>query len=516
MDFSYLFESEKIYSENILSFYNLLTNKNIEELITPQITENDFFLYLIYPNYDIVKHLLKQDELIRFRFIDFFDNNINMIEQRDRKIQEFLIKNDIEHLNVIYNNIKTDLDNQKLNQLKPLIEDIDTNKNMYLQYILSQLWDYDVFNIINIEYLTIRLIILYYFNKFMIMERSNDLNIESPDYIEFIQLLIKYKHLYNVNDDYTTITFRSGQNYEPNAFKDAEAKQHTMDEKEKIILHFFYSLTNPELINQNVISWFYIFFSSFIPNAFHNDILYIILGFKKNTIGFVTQILKSFNKDYNEITEVDKENIIKIIKNDYIFKQNEIVENAKTIKDNINNIILINNYNKNFKNKFQLLTNIDKNEITVERMFFIIDYDPLKESWQSIANKIKKTEMKFQNMDIDIFKLLQIYNSVQLKDFIKKTTNVILPNGQYKQISLKTGTENLNISDHNNLNLFDINIIFYNLLLFLNNFEIIIFNNKLSLYDSMNKYNTDINTIKQLFQSIYPSKDFYNGYKGFK
>lgn len=518
MDYSYLFDSEKIYSENIISFYNLFSYNNIHDFINPSITENDFFLYLIYPNNKLVKELMQRDELIRFRFIDFFANNINMIEQRDRKIQEFLMKNDLNYLDSVYTFLKKDLDVPKLNYLKPVIEDIATNKDIYLQYILSQIWYKNSYKIINIEHLTIRLMILYYFNIFMIKERTQELKIESPDYVEFVKLLVKYKSLYNVNQDYTSIIFKTIDDQNISSSRNFENEQEVMDEKRKMILDFFDQLTNPILIDQKVISWFYIFFASYIPKELHNELLYIILGFKKNTIGFVTQIIKSYGKNYSEFTEEEKEDIVESIKNDYIFKQNEIIANEQDIKNYMNNIILLDKYN-NTEEKFKLLSGIDENKIKPEKLFFILSYDPLKESWQSIENKINKTEFKFQNLDIEIKRLIQIFNSVQLTDFSKKDINIISSNGRYRLVPFKLIVEKLNTFDNmvrQDLNAFDQDILFYNFLLFLNNFEIVLFNTETTLLNVITKYNTDINTIKQIFHSIYPLKDFYNGYKRFK
>lgn len=518
MDYSYLFESEKIYSENIISFYNLFSYDNILDSLNINISENDFFLYLIYPNHQLVKELMQRDDLIRFRFIDFFTNNVNMIEQRDRKIQEFLLKNDINYLNSIYNFMKKDLDVSKINYLKPTIDDVIANKDIYLQYILSQTWIDNPYKIVNVEYLTIRLMILYYFNIFMIKERTQELKVESPDYVEFVKLLVKYKTLYNISHDYTSIIFRSIKFEESDFSNDDESEQEIMSDKEKMILRFFDQLSNPVLIDQKVISWFYIFFSSYIPSVLHNDLLYIILGFKKNTIGFVTQIIKSYGKDYNEFSEEEKEDIAESIKNDYIFKQNEKIINIQDIRDYMNNIILLHRYN-NHDEKFKLLSNINENNIIHERLFFILGYDPLKESWQSIENKIFKTESKFDNISLDIKTLIEIFNSTQLTDFNKKDINIIISNGSYHKISVKLIVENLN--RYNNMNRiggleFDQDILFYNFLLFLNNFEIVLFNTETTLLNSINKYNTDINTIKQIFHSVYPFKDFYNGYKRLK
>ncbi|QKE44593.1 hypothetical protein Yalta_146 [Yalta virus] len=521
MDYSYLFDSEKIYSENIISFYNLFSKDNIYEFISPRITENNFFLYHVYPNHSVVKQLLERDELMRFRFIDFFENNVNMIEQRDRKIQEFLLKNDINYLNNIHRFLKKDIDVVKLNSLKPVIEDISSNKEIYLYYILSQTWSDDPYKVVNIEYLTIRLLILYYFNIFMIKDRSQKLNIDSPDYIDFLKLLVRYQSLFNINEDFTSIIFRSNIEEQEDVFYFRENENmrnnEPLDDVKKMILRFFLNLTNPVLINKKVITWFYIFFSSYIPSELHNQLLYIILEFKKNTIGLITQIIKSYNKDYNSFTEEEKMDIAERIQSDYVFKQNEQIANIQDIRNYMNNIFLLANYGND--SNFSLLTDIDISSLIPERLFFILCYDPLKESWSGVEKKIQQVEYKFRDMDIQIQRLIQIFNSLQMTNFNNKNINIITSDGRYRNVSFFTIVEKLNTFDnmHRVVDIeFDQDILFYNFLLFLNNFEIILFNAENSIIESVAAYNTDINTIKQIFHSIYPQKDFYNGYKRFK
>lgn len=501
-DYSYLFDMERIYSQNILSFYKLFNHENVIEALSPKVFENKLFLYLVYPDAKIVKELLSNDGLIRFRFIDFFSENISLIEERQRKIKEFLLNNDIEYLDSVLKFISTDIDIDKLNCLKPAIDDIIANKNLYLQYILSQRYEFQNYIFISVENLSKRLLILYYFNFFFIKHRSTELNIKDPDYIEFTRLLIKHRDIYNINEDFTSIHFKKDVNY-----------THLEDEKKYALLHFFNSLTiNPVLISKNVITWFYIFFSNYIPKELQNDILYIIFGFKKNTIGFIIDILKSYNKDYYKFTEEEKNDIIESIKSDYIFKKNEDIKNKPDIKNYINNLILLKNIER--ESEFKILSDINYTDIQKERFFFILNHDPLKESWASINNQIKSVESKFENMNLSIDVLTKIYNSINFTDFSNKEIDIILSNGHYKKISFELIMNNIN--NINSLELFDKDILFFNFLLFLNNFEIVIFNKETILANIIEKYNTDINKIKQIFLEIFPFKDFYNGYKGFK
>lgn len=500
-DYSYLFDSEKIYSQNILGFYNLFNNENVIECLNPRILENKFFLYLVYPDEKIVKELLLNDELIRFRFIDFFSENVSLIEERQRKIKEFLLTNDIDYLDSVLKYVNTNIDIGKMNSLKYIIEDITSNKELYLQYILSQCFEFRNYIFISIENLSKRLIILYYFNFFFIKNRNTNLNIKDSDYIEFTRLLIKNREIYNINEDFTSIQFKKDTDF-----------IHIEDEKKYLLLQFFHSLTNPILITKNVIAWFYIFFSEYIPKELQNDILYIILGFKKNTLGFIIEILKSYNKDFYKFTEEEKTNVTESITNDYIFKKNENIANKPDIKKYINNLILLDNIKKEIE--FNFLSNIKYSDIKKERFFFILSYNPLKESWSSISNQIKRTESKFENMNITIDLLIKMYNSINFTDFSKKEINIILNTGQYKRISFEVLMNNIN--NINELDIFDKDILFFNFLLFLNNFEIVIFNKETILVNIIEKYNTDINKIKNIFLGIRPFKDFYNGYKGFK
>lgn len=496
IDYSYLFDSEKIYSENILSFYDLFNNRNTLDFVNESVLEKKFFLYLVYPNEKLVKQLFQNDELLRFRLIDFFSDNVGLIQERDRKIQEFLLNNDIEYLDSILKFLNNEIDISRLKSLKYLMDDMVINKEIYLQYILSQVWTQEGFKVINIDNLCVRLIILYYFNIFFIEERSTELKIDNPDYIEFTRLLIKHRDMYNINDELTTIVFKSDKE---NSFM--------LDRDKYLLLRFFNTLKHPTLITKNVIAWFYIFFSNFISERLHNDILYIILGFKKNTIGFIMNILKSYNKDYYKMSEEEKENIIEDVKNDYIFRENEKIVNQPDIKNYINNLILLENLKKKHET-YKLLSDIKLSEIKQTSFFFILSYDPLHDSWQSIINKVRGVESKFENLNIAIKDLIKYYNSIHFKDFDKATLDIINIVGEYKKITKETII--------NNLGIFDKDILFYNFICFLNNFEILIFNKEYSLSKIIGKYNIDINKIKNIFQEVYPFREFYNGYKRFE
>lgn len=496
-DYSYLFGSEKVYSENLLSFYNLFNSNNVINLVSDNILENDFFLYLVYPSETIVRQLLLYDDLIRFNLIDLFLNNISLIEQREKKINDFLLNNDIDYLDTILKKINTEIDINKMNSLKPIINDIKTNKDLYLHYILSNSISYpNTYEKINLENLSIRLIIMFYFNHFFIQNRSYNLKIEDPDYTEFSRLLIKYSSLYNINIDYTDIIFR----------KD-ERSDILLPPNEYLLLYFINSLTNPTLITRNVISWFYIFFSSYIPDNLHNELLYIIfnMSVKKNTIGLITYILKSFNKEYNKFTEDEKNDVLKQIQNDYIYKEREVIANKINIEDYISNLILLNNLSNNDE-KFEILKN-NTEMINKNNLFFILNTDPLVETWSSIGNKIEKIDMKFQNINYSIVELITIYNSITCTDFSKNCHNNININNKYVCERLEDIIDN---------GLVDKELLFYNFLLFLNNYEILIFDKETSLTKIVRQYNTDINTIRNIFHSISPNKDFYNGYKEFK
>lgn len=498
-DYSYLFQSEKIYSENILSFYNFFYKENPLEYINNSVLENPFFLYLVYPSEKIIKELFYKNDLLRFRFIDFFTENLDLIDQREIKINNFLKNNDIAHIENIFSKIKTDIDIKYMNEIKYLIDDVVENKEMYLNWLINKTFKiYFSRSFINIKLLSVRLLILYYFNKFFIKERSYQLKTDDPDYIEFTRLLIKYRDFYSINLDYTSIKFKNDDTPTPN-----------LTTKEYLLMRFFDSLRNPSLIDRKIITWFYIFFSDDIPNEIQNDILYIILGsnVKKNTIGLIMQILKAYNKDYSELSEEEKEDIIKNIKNDYVFKQSEFPSNFN-YDDYINNILLIKKLSDNNEN-YEFLKNINYDDIENNNLFFILHCDPLEETWSSIKNKILKIETKFNNLNLPVEKLIKIYNSITYTDINKKEINVIKKDGEYV-------LEDIGILLESSPSLFDGNILFYNFILFLNNYEILLLNNKTDVINNIKSYNTNIETLKNIFKSIKPNKDFYNGYQRFK
>lgn len=498
-DYSYLFQSEKIYSENILSFYNFFYKENPLEYINNSVLEKPFFLYLVYPSEKIIKELFYKNDLIRFRFIDFFTENLDLVEQREIKINNFLKNNDIEHIENIFSKIKTDIDIKYMNEIKYLIDDVVENKEIYLNWIINKTFQI-VFSehLIDIKSLSARLLILFYFNKFFIKERSYQLKIDDPDYIEFTRLLIKYKDLYNINLKYTNVKF-----------KDDTVTTSNIASKEYLLMCFFNSLKNPSLIDRKTITWFYIFFSNYIPIEIQNDILYIILGsdVKKNTIGLIMEILKAHDKDYSELNEEEKEDIIKNIKSDYVFKQSEFPSNFN-YSDYIDNVLLIKKLSGN-NQRYEFLKNINYDDIEKNNLFFILYCDPLEETWNSIKNKILKIETKFNNLNLSDEKLIKIYNSVTYTDLNKKEINVIKRNGEYVLGDIETLLESFP-------SLFDKNILFYNFILFLNNYEILLLNNKVGITSNIKSYNTNIETLKNIFKSIKPNKDFCNGYQRFK
>lgn len=484
-----ILKNENINNTNFHSIYKILKNESVVKSLPKTIYYSDYFLENFYVFEDLILRLLKRDPLFRYRLIDFFkDNYVNITEKRE--IIKKFHKQNIGLYSKIMEFCKDDTDISD-NTLS-VYNDIDVNMDLFRSYIFSSLWKPNYFIHIDIQKLSNRLLLLYYFNLYIIKNRSNELKIEDENYVEFLKFLTKNKNEYFINKEFNNIIFR----------KDLKKQDYCIENGD--VLYYFNDCKHPSMVNKNVITWFFIIFNKSIPRELYNDFLYIILGFKKNTIGAVVNLMKKLGKPIIDITEKEKEEISKVIKNNYVFRENDEIENPPDIHMYINNVILLNK-KTDVVDLFLLIPDV----FVKENFFFIQEKDPLKTTKEELEFFIKETCRKFEKTNISLKNLAKIHNALMFKKIEDCSQPMIMENGTLINLWLsKLVNEEY---DKEYTKMIDKKCLFYTMLKNLFNFEILLPNFK--DIDSVNNYFRDVNYFKEIFEKLNKKISFYNGYK---
>lgn len=487
-----ILENKNINNTNFFSIYKFLNDKNVSNNIPKYLYNDNYFLENFYIFDNLINTLIKRDSLFRYRLIDFFKEDEANINEKKKRIEK-IYKLDINFYKQILNFSEKSFEIEE--GLISLYNEFEVNKDLTRNYLFSKLWKPNYFIYIDIVKLSNRLLLLYYFNFYILKNRTNDLKIEDENYVEFLKLLSRNKNDYFINKEFNNIIFRP----------DLKKKELEIENSE--ILYFFNDFKNPVNVNKNVISWFFIIFQNVIPLELHNEFLYIMFGFKKNTIGIVMNLLRKLGKKINRVTEKEKENIISTIKNNYVFRENDNIENMPEIENYINNIILL--YKK--KEDIDLFPRL-LNPGSKDNFFFIQEKNPLISTVDEINFFVQETNKKFIHKNMSLIEIRKIFNTICFNDFENDSVPIVIENGSIINLSLqKIINKNYAINYENNI---DKKCLFYTFLKNLFNYEILLANiNSLS---SIDNYFRDINHFVNLFEKNNKTISFYNGYQKFK
>lgn len=501
---SFFSEEFNIYSNDTLTLFKYFNdekkfiNNNFNIL-----KNNNNFLEFILPNQEYLEQVFKLDPLFIYKILDFFDTNYDTCSLKKNNIYDLLNKKNyptIEYIWDSFKDVNIDIINEKAINEKA-INEIYNNSENYFYFLFNQLWlkkrEFKSINNNQLQTLGEQLLVCYYYNLFYTNNKDFLINKQS-NYENFFKVINVYTKFKFDHDNKTII------------FDPIEKQENVVcnDFREKLKLFFHFSLEN-KIVNKKMIIWFYVFFKKYLTKQLQNDYLFIIYKTNINITGFINNIFKVLGKEFYEYTEEDIKDIFDNFKQtEYIYKVEDddlLFLNNSDLFEITNNIFLLKKLNQQNQDDYELINIKALDNISLENLYFIFLISPLKNSLQTVVKKIKDiTQNNIYNLQkIESDDIFYIYNSCVLKNFNKEyilfTNENVFRNDLTNFIDIK--------------NFFNIEILFYKIIMYLNNYEIIPKLN-LNLKKNIEFYKFDLYNIKKIYLSIYPSEEEnINGYK---
>lgn len=455
-DYSYLFESEEElnYSEedNVILLFQALNDEKFLEKIDKTTYSYYNFLLFILPFKNYITKVFKYNSLIYYNYIDLFQTQSNLIEFQINKRIDFLKQDNYKKIERLWDTIIPIIDMEEsienMFNDKELINDINLNENEYFHFLVNQIWlnsknvDLTPFSqsyFIDINLLAKKILLYYYYQKYYICNLKNLLNNEKENN-EFLKLLVKFRNIY-ISDKPTNIFFKKEVNLTESEKQEQDKYQKLyiqMNDKEQNMLKFINFLVENNYININIIQWFYVLFSKYIPEELNQHFLILLLKLDNGTLNFIFLVLQELDIDFFKLDIKDYEEFIKTVEANY-----DKIYNIQTsnyfeeidFKQIINNMFFLTKL-KDMSNNPELtykFLSLDIEKLSLDQFFFICDNSPLTVSNESILYKQDNRSKKYNSLmkKHSLKKLINAYNSVTItqnlnKCFLLTNYNIIL------------------------------------------------------------------------------------------
>lgn len=479
---------------------------------------NEQVIKLILNNTELILKLSEKFSLFSYRIFDYFKENETEIQIKNQTVKNINNLYNRKILNTIWSLKNVELTEKDFFNIEEM-EKITLKKEKYFFYFLnkicfSNLKEHFIFNSEDTITLFRQVLLAYYDKKYEYVLDIKNLIIDDPKYKNFKNLLCKpeYQKTYYFENNKTRLEFKILKPSSALYNKDSDS---FIKIKNNIKIFFYFLILNKQ-INLNALKWFFIIFNDEIPLIIQNDYYTVLFDSDPNISSYILKVLKMLNLDIFQMDE-EFEILIKKIEedNDYLGRLEEYGNNIEEERP-INNfrfleILKIINYNNTdggTENSI-FLKNIKLEDLNVNNLFIFLLHDPFKNSWIDLLNNVNlfENEVNFNVENYcsgDYNKLIKIFNTILIKSF---SNNIELINPEKEQKFFSTiSTIDFQRDTNINLKFFDEKILFYYLLQFLINYEIIPYSNK-----SLNKILSYI-SLEEIINFNPELQKKYNGY----